>query len=635
MLKVDFSKTDFASVSHSLSIQGTPEELLLTVEADAAAAGAELELGIGSHFMVYSRVIGSLNKPVGERKKIWQTFAVPAPPADGWSWHGGANDGKPRYPLRFCHLNIRRGGAEKKPVSFRLVSLEACTRVRRSGSMVLRSRLLPNGERPRQVTGELKNLDVLPHTGTLRVELRDWDEKSVGCAQTNLPVLLPGQTRVFAMDLPAVPENLNFVEALCTYRTSSGITADWTPTWTALTEKSGSAEKRPELPWGMGIYLYRNGNSEEGFANMKRVAERARDAGVKWSREEFQWQRIEPRRGEFDFSFYDRLLDTADAHGISVYALVCYWTNWTKPYEEEGFRDYCNYLRTLVRRYKGRIKHWEIYNEPNIFFWSGPRERYPRLLKMAYDTVKAEDPDAQVLGCSTAGIDNAFIQMCLDEGAPFDILTIHPYRGVLHEASFISELRGTRKQIGGRASWITEMGWPTVPGNATERQQASRLVRSYLSSVGCGACGNICWYNFRNDGWNSYYNEENFGILYQDLIPKPAYRGLASVCRTFTEGEPSLAPVPLPSSNAEGWIFRMGRAAALWTDGIQATFGFKADREPMAVNLVGESVAVRKEGDEWRVDADKGHPVFFPDETLKGVRAVEVSRSGVPDVIDF
>ncbi len=635
VLKVDFSRTDFASASHSLPILGVPEELLLTIEADAAAAGAELELGIGSHFMVYTKIIGKIRKPIGNNHKVWQTFAVPAPPAEGWSWHGGANDGKPNYPLRFSHLNIRRNEAEKKPVTIRMVSLEACTRIQRTKSIALRTRLLPNGQCPLQITGELKNLDDIPHEGILEVNLRNWDEQVVGTVRTNLSALLPGQTRIFTMDLPRLSDNLNFVEALCSYNSSMGVKAEWRPTWTAVSENDGSAEKKPDLPWGMGIFLYRNGNNEDGFANMNRMAGMAQAAGVKWSREEFQWQRIEPRRGEFDFSFYDKMLDIDDAHGISVYALVCYWTDWTKPYEEEGFKDYCNFLRTLVRRYKGRIKHWEIYNEPNIFFWSGPRERYPELLKMAYEAVKAEDPDALVLGCSTAGIDNKFVQMCLDNGAPFDILTIHPYRAVLHEESFIRELTQTREQIGGRQNWITEMGWPTVPGNATERQQASRLVRSYLSAVGSGACNNISWYNFRNDGWNSYYNEENFGILYQDLVPKPAYRALASVCRTFPEGKPILTAVPLKSINAKGWLFCMGGASALWTDSIRVTFAFKADKEPEIRNLVGERIPARKENGEWLVEADEGHPLFFPKSVISDIRVADVPANAVPEVISF
>ena len=255
----------------------------------------------------------------------------------------------------------------------------------------------------------------------------------------------------------------------------------------------------------------------------------------------------------------------------------------------------------------------EIYNEPNIFFWSGPHERYPLLLKQAYDAVKAEDPDAHVLGCSTAGIDNRFIQMCLDAQAPFDVLTIHPYRGALHEQTFVDELTDTRKQVGNRPIWITEMGWPTIPGNATEREQAALLARCYLSAIGCGASQTICWYDFRNDGWNPYYSEENFGITYQDLAPKPAYRALASVCRTFRRGAPSLARTPVGATSEGVWCFRMGGASSVWSDAkhrVRMTFSLKG--EPSALNLMGEPVVLTKKDGRWEAETDAQHPLFFP-----------------------
>jgi len=166
----------------------------------------------------------------------------------------------------------------------------------------------------------------------------------------------------------------------------------------------------------MGLYLYRYPPNEEGFALMGKAAALGRDAGVKWSREEFQWHRIEPEKGRFDWAYYDRLVDIANRNGISVYGLIAYWSHWTKPYTQEGVRDYAAYCRALVTHFKDRIKHWEVWNEPNIFFWSGPKELYADLLKAAYKAIKEADPEAHVLGCSTAGIDTGFVKMVLEIG---------------------------------------------------------------------------------------------------------------------------------------------------------------------------------------------------------------------------
>ena len=636
LARADFSKTDHISVGHSLAILGTPEELLLTVEADAEAAGAELELGIGSHFMCFTRTIGALRPPLKAGQKICQTFAIPAPPAEGWHWHGGANDGKPNYPLRLSFLNIRKGVAQAKAFDIRLVSLEANTRIAHAKSLALRTRLLPSDARPTAITGELRNLDSIPHAGPLSVELKSWDGATLGTLTTNLATLLPGETQTFTLPLPPLPADRTFVESVTTFTSSrSELSATWASTWTATLGDAGSAELRPDSPWGMGVYLYRNGTDEASYKNMDRVAALAQAAGVKWSREEFQWQRMEPKRGAFDFTFYDRLVDTANRHGISVYAEVGYWTSWTKPYEEEGFRDYCTFLRELVKRYKGRIKHWEIYNEPNIFFWSGPHERYPSLLKMAYEAVKAEDPDAQVLGCSTAGIDNRFIQMCLEAKTPFDTLTIHPYRSALHEQTFMNELEATRKQVGGKQVWITEMGWPTIPGNVSERQQAALLARSYLSAIGSGASHNICWYDFRNDGWNPYYNEENFGITYQDLTPKPAYRALASVCRIFLKGKPTITRIPVGTTAGSVYLFRMGDASAVWSDDVGVRIALALTGTPMILNLMGEPVATELKDGRWLAETDALHPLILPAAAVSGVTVLSNPATLTPSPVTF
>jgi hypothetical protein len=34
------------------------------------------------------------------------------------------------------------------------------------------------------------------------------------------------------------------------------------------------------------------------------------------------------------------------------------------------------------------IKQWEIWNEPNIFFWQGPKDLYAELLTKSYAAIK-------------------------------------------------------------------------------------------------------------------------------------------------------------------------------------------------------------------------------------------------------
>ena len=204
---------------------------------------------------------------------------------------------------------------------------------------------------------------------------------------------------------------------------------------------------------------------------------------------------LEPRKGDYNWAHFDHVVDVAEKYGIQVYGITAYWSGWTKPYTEEGIQEYLEYLKTCVTRYKGRIHHWEIWNEPNIFFWQGPKEMYTDLLKRCYQMIKEIDPEIQVLGLSTAGIDFDFIETNVKKEAPFDILTIHPYRSILVEDVFIEDLQKADKLVQltngtHRPIWNTEMGWANhtehpilrqdfVPHS--ERKQAE--VKVYPSSA--------------------------------------------------------------------------------------------------------------------------------------------------------
>jgi hypothetical protein len=288
------------------------------------------------------------------------------------------------------------------------------------------------------------------------------------------------------------------------------------------------------------------------------------------------------------------------------------------------------WARATVRHFKDRVKVWELYNEPNIFFWSGPKELYPVLVKKAYAAVKEEDPEADVLAISTAGIDTAFIDYCMEAGAPFDGLTIHPYRHHLHEEGFMAELRKAKEQVGGRPVWITEMGWPTSRGGAPERKQARLLARTYLSAVASGACRSVSWYNFRNDGTDPFYNEHNFGVLRRDFTPKPAYRALATICRTLSGGEPEL----LEGFGEHVYALRMGDATALWAPIRRVQLPCRVTGSPRYLNLMGESVRPATDGGGVTTfDLSPGRPLFLQGGAVQPAGVPSYPEEGVEGVV--
>lgn len=620
-----------AGLYTSISLLGDPQALTLRFRSDGS--GHRLRLGLGSHFQTFHRVLTTLEEE-GE-----QSVTVPLGPNEGWEWGGGENDGVWRPPLRVTSVAVEKneGGADVGTVE--LLELRCATRVTPETATVLLATSVPRparegpgmgvkrpshlrlrGKRPTQtvrfaLTG--RNLRPEAVNGTLTTMVRDW--AGVVLAREQAPWSLPGQgvptSQSVAVPLdPALP----FVEAEFRFVAEGQPPAMATAAWTRPLEDAGDPALDPASPFGMGVYLYRYPDSPAGLEQMDRAAALAQAAGCKWSREEFLWHRIEPRRGEFDWSFYDAVVETATRHGISIYGLIDYWSEWAEPYTPAGIADYARYCTALVHRYQDRIKHWEIWNEPNIFFWQGPREMYVDLLKAAYQAIKAADPEAQVLGCSTAGIDTGFIRLVAEQGGDYDILTIHPYRGHLDDAGFIRDLQNTAaltEELYGapKPVWITEMGWPTqAQGGVSERQQAGLVARCYLCAVASDAAPNISWYDFREDGADPFYNEHHFGVLRHDLTPKPAYRAFATVARTLAG-----RTTPEPLDAGEGLLaYRFtgnGRppVVALWSPEASRTLALRAGGGAAVTNLMGATTPLPT----WKglalLGLAAGSPVFL------------------------
>jgi len=610
--RVDLSQARSAALTHSLPLFGSARRGTLTVRG--GNPGNILKIQLGSHFQVFRYTLGALD---GKEKTFRFPFPIGGPDertaqgddAQAWEYWGGESDGIVRLPLRVVDVLLERGEGPASPGELELVDLRCETLVPRDEAVLARSQLIQtasDGE-TRRVAASCTAWNLLdkPLTGTLTFTVQDWQETVLQRNESEWTIPAEGVPATTTLTA-SIPAKLNFAEA--TFQFEAGETR--LSSRACLTQgphDAGDPDLRPESPWGMGVYLYRYPGNAEGLAQMDRAAALAQAAGVKWSREEFGWARIEPSQGQFDFSFYDDLVETAHRHGISVYGLLSYWSDWTQPYTEAGIEDYCHWARATVRHFKDRIKHWEIYNEPNIFFWSGPKDLYYVLLKKAYAAIKAEDPQAQVLGMSTSGIDRRFIEKGLETAAPFDVLTVHPYRRTLIEEGLTSELQRIARLADDRPVWITEMGWSTQVGGVDERTQAELLARSYLASIGSGACQNVSWYDFRCDGADPFYNEANFGVLRTDLVPKPAYRALMTVCRTLAGGIPR--PVHFPDRDVH--VLEADAGMAFWSTVQPLKVDCKIQEgHPSVVNLMGEPVSSSRDGETIPLTLTPGRPLF-------------------------
>ncbi|MGI5916720.1 MAG: cellulase family glycosylhydrolase [Anaerolineae bacterium] len=140
-----------------------------------------------------------------------------------------------------------------------------------------------------------------------------------------------------------------------------------------------------------------------------------RDAGFTWAKVNFGWRDIEGAgKGAFDWSRTDHIVEMANAENIDLLIRVDHQPEWAGGgYPLNGppddLQDLADFFYALASRYRGRIRAYEVWNEPNLSREWGGRvpspEEYVELLRVSYAAVKEADPDAMVIsaGLSPTG----------------------------------------------------------------------------------------------------------------------------------------------------------------------------------------------------------------------------------------
>lgn len=328
-------------------------------------------------------------------------------------------------------------------------------------------------------------------------------------------------------------------------------------------------------PYGINVFL----EQEVEEWKIRRTLEMAHDAGFHWIKQQVRWSDIEtPGKGQYfdtknnlpdTWHKYDRIVDLAREYGLDLILRLDTSPDWARPgnAKEETppprFEDFGDFVYSVVARYKGRVKYYQIWNEPNLAFEWGGRQpdaaQYVQLLRAGYGRAKEADSRSLIIAAALAPTteisaratnDLVFLQQMYDAGAKqwFDVMGVNAY-GLrsgpddrrLGEASDVNFSRPilvrelmVRNGDAGKAMWASEMGWNALPpdfpgeapwGRVTRDQQARYTVRAYQRMqeewpwLGVGALWHFRMVHDVNRDTPQYY----FGIVQNDFTPYPAY----------------------------------------------------------------------------------------------------------------
>lgn len=346
-------------------------------------------------------------------------------------------------------------------------------------------------------------------------------------------------------------------------------------------------------PYGINVFL----QQEVEVAKIEAQLQMISDAGFGWIRQQFEWAEIEvDGRGRFTdsrndvdgdgqidtidaWAKYDRIVDLTEQYGLQIQARLDNPPAWSHANPAVGsfappddLQDFVNYAAAVAERYKGRIRFYQVWNEPNIYPEWGEQpvnpEGYTDLLCRTYAALKAVDPEIVVISASLAPTisltgrdlnDFIFLERMYNAGAGncFDVMSVQGYG--LNSGPTDRRMRPTTINVARnlyirdlmvahgdahKPIWISEAAWNFVPppevepniegyrymfGQVTPQQAADYMPQLYERAQKEWPWVGVMnyWFFTRAGDWERSQPMYYFRMVEPDYSPqKPTYTPL-------------------------------------------------------------------------------------------------------------
>ena len=257
------------------------------------------------------------------------------------------------------------------------------------------------------------------------------------------------------------------------------------------------------------------------------------------------WPDLEPKRGQWQFETLDRCVALAEEHHVELLLVLGQSPTWASarprersPYhsgnaaEPTNLDDWRAYVRAVATRYKGRIRTYEIWNEPNLKqFWTGSLAQLIALTREASQAIHGVDPDAVVVSPSAVGAAGVrwLARFLAQGGGKFvDVIGFHFYVDPRAPEAMLPRIRAVKRVmqergVGAKPLWNTESGWSRPKPFPSDELGAAYLARAFVLNWAAGV-ERIYWYAWDNHDWVSLQTTER-----DDKTLKPAAKGYETV----------------------------------------------------------------------------------------------------------
>lgn len=238
------------------------------------------------------------------------------------------------------------------------------------------------------------------------------------------------------------------------------------------------------------------------------------------------WADLQAVQKSWDFRRLDQYVNLSQAHDVELLltlGMTPQWASSRANVRVRGFEAYGTgaqapprqmeywreYIRVVASRYRGRIRFYEVWNEPDQpGFFSGTPQQMVALSKAAYEILKSVDGNNVVVSpsvkCDQSGL--VWLQEFLAAGGASyaDVLGAHFYVMPLGPEAMVGQIDRVKTLMRSysidKPLWNTEAGWGPPSSFCSEDEQATFVIRTFLLNAAAGI-KRVYWYAWDNANW--------------------------------------------------------------------------------------------------------------------------------------
>jgi len=321
-------------------------------------------------------------------------------------------------------------------------------------------------------------------------------------------------------------------------------------------------------PFGIGSSALRSHDHNKWMPQMAAIGLRdirACDGG--WG--------CEPEEGTWSWTTLDERMAYLESIGVTSGILFNGLAKWDVKDVKGGLPlqslpEWGTMVGEVVKHTKGKVKLFEIWNEPPNGTKNAPASDFAKVVVAAYDAAKAANPDAMI-GMAAKSAHISYLDQAIKAGAKghFDYITLHPYEilGCIMshpgtEPIYMSIAPTVRKMLAAQDPTkvncpiiFTEIGFDSKRG-ADKQSQA--VVKAYTMGIAQGiAC--INWF----EGMDG--DSGPMGLIMANGTVRPAYTALGHLIEQLGR-HPNYLGWILLNNKHYGFVFQgtKGPVLATW-----------------------------------------------------------------------